>query len=130
MSSMHSRRFLLTVFSLILGVASARALEWEKTEIVTTPERGAEVVRARFEFKNTAKQRVRVLEVRTSCGCTEATPTASEFAPGESGTLWVLFTIGTRTGPQEKEIVVLSDDTKVPTRLVLKVNLPPPPKPA
>jgi hypothetical protein len=42
--------------------------------------------------------------------------------------VYVLFTIGQRTGLQEKEIVLLTDESNVPTRLVLKVQLPQPNK--
>jgi hypothetical protein len=121
---MRARLFL----GLVLLASSARALEWDKMAISTTPEPGAEVVRAKFEYRNPAQKTVRILEVRTSCGCTEATPTASEVGPGGSGTMFVLFTIGARSGLQEKEIIILSDDSNVPTRLTLKVNLPPPAK--
>ena len=103
---------------------SACALEWSKTEISATPDPGAEVVRMKFEYKNTSKKRVQILEVKTSCGCTEATPDSSAIAPGESGAVHVLFTIGKRTGLQEKEITLLTDDSNVPVRLMLKVKLP------
>jgi hypothetical protein len=108
----------------LLAPESARALEWARTQIATVPERGADVVRVKFDYKNTGAAVVHFLEVRTSCGCTEATTTASEVAPGESGAVDVLFTIGRRAGLQEKEITLLTDDSNAPVRLTLKVKLP------
>lgn len=102
----------------------ARALEWEKTAVAITAERGAEVVRTRFEFKNPAKKTVHILEVRTFCGCTDASISSSDIAAGESGFVHVLFTIGPRTGVQEKELMVLTDDSPTPMKLKLTVTIP------
>jgi hypothetical protein len=113
----------LAVVAAALGPA-LRALEWEKTALEVTAEKGAEVARMRFEFKNTGKKPVHILEVRTFCGCTEAAISSSEIAAGESGFVHVLFTIGTRTGVQEKELIVLTDDSPAPVKLKLKVTIP------
>ena len=122
---MINHRHLLILVLLILAVtAPLRALEWDRTQISATAERGADVVRTKFEFKNTAKNPVHILGVTTSCGCTEATPTSSNIAPGERGALEVLFTVGARTGLQEKEITVLTDDSRVPIKLRLKITIP------
>lgn len=111
-------------FALLAMLPSARALDWEKTAIAVTAERGAEVVRTRFEFKNPTKKPVHILEVRTFCGCTEAAISSSDVAAGESGFIHVLFTIGTRTGVQEKELMVLTDDSATPMKLKLRVTIP------
>jgi hypothetical protein len=115
--------FVAALFAVTLA-GPVRALEWKKREISVTPERGADVVRLRFEFKNTSQAVVSLLGITTSCGCTEATPTASEFKPGETGALDVLFTIGRRTGLQEKEITVMTSESNVPVRLTVKIKLP------
>lgn len=120
---MKNRILALTSFFLALAV-SARALEWKKTELFLVTEPGAEFVRTKFEFTNTAKKSVHVLGVTTSCGCTEAWPSSSEVRAGDSGEIHVLFTVGKRSGLQEKEIVVATDESKEPTRLVLKIKLP------
>jgi hypothetical protein len=117
-------RVSLALLLALAALVPGRALEWKKTQIAAAAERGAEVVRTRFEFKNASKSAVHILGVTTSCGCTEATPTSSEIGPGERGALDVLFTIGKRTGLQEKEITVLTDDSNVPTRLKLTITLP------
>jgi hypothetical protein len=107
-----------------LVAPSARALDWEKTQVALTAERGADAVRTKFEFKNSSKKTVHILEVRTSCGCTEAAISSSEIPAGESGSIAVLFTIGNRTGLQEKEIFLVTDDAATPVKLGLKVTIP------
>lgn len=117
-------RILAWILSFLVSVTSTCALEWKKTELFLVADPGVEFVRTKFEFTNTAKRSVRLLGVTTSCGCTEAWPSASDFRAGESGVLHVLFTVGKRSGLQEKEIVVTTDESQEPTRLVLKIKLP------
>lgn len=117
-------RFLITILLALAPLAAARALDWPKTEIAVTPDSGADVARARFVFKNAGQKPVHILEVRSSCGCTDAYPTTSQVAAGEDGAMVVVFTIGNRTGLQEKEITVFTDDAAKPVRLLLKVSLP------
>lgn len=108
----------------LLAVLPARALDWEKTAITLKPEKDAQVVRTRFEFKNTGAKPVRILGIRTSCSCTEADTPSSEIAPGASGTVFVLFTVGKRTGLQEKEILLFTDESSEAKKLTLRVELP------
>jgi len=108
------------------GACPAQALEWKETWISVTAERGAEVVRTKFDFKNTGKTAVHLLGVTTSCSCTEATVAGSSVASGEAASLQVLFTVGRRWGLQEEEIDVMTDESNVATKLRLKVTIPPP----
>lgn len=107
-----------------LAALPLHALEWERTLIEAKPAAGSEVVRVQFSYRNASEKVVRILGVSTSCGCTEASADASEVAPRGAGVLHVLFTIGQRSGPQEKVITVATDDAKQPVKLVLKVALP------
>jgi len=113
---------------LLMLLAGSRAplvaLEWKQTAVTLTPKPGADVVRARFEFTNASAKTVHIVDVATSCGCTDAAVTSTDVAPGATGSVFVLFTIGQRTGPQEKEITIRSDDAPEPTKLILKVILP------
>lgn len=120
---MKNRDLVLAALVLVLAT-SARALEWKKTELLLVAEPGAEFVRTKFEFTNTAKKSVHVLGVATSCGCTEAWPSTSDVPAGGSGALHVLFAVRQRSGLQENEIVVTTDESKEPMRLVLKIKLP------
>jgi hypothetical protein len=122
---MKSLRLLTALALPFLVFIPSRALEWKKTLIAVAAEPGDDVVRTQFEYKNSSPRPVHILDVSTSCGCTEASPDTSEVAPGESGKLWILFTVGKRTGLQEKEILVRTDENNPPVKLMLKVTIPP-----
>ena len=47
-----------------------------------------------FKFKNTGDALLKISKVHAPCGCTVPTLTRKEFAPGESGTLTVIFRAG------------------------------------
>src|SRR5262249_872980 len=52
-------------------------------------------------------------------------PDKRVYAPGERGAIKAVFDFGTRSGSQEKEITVMSDDEISPlTKLSLKVQIP------
>lgn len=102
-------------------------LEWSVTRIEQVATVDQESAEAAFHFKNAGPDAVTILEIHSSCGCTTATLDKKTYAPGEEGDLQVRFTFGERTGPQQKEIVVVSTDTPTrPTELVLRVAIPEP----
>jgi len=123
---MKHLRFCLVAALACTGTYSARALEWKQNLISVTAERGAEVVRTKFDFKNTGKTTVHLLGITTSCSCTDATVAGSSVAPGEAASLQVLFTVGKHRGLQEEEIDVMTDESNVATKLRLRVTIPPP----
>jgi hypothetical protein len=117
-------RFALLCLSVGIGRVHA-ALEWDQKEISTEARRGAqEDVRAVFEFKNTGKKTVTILGITTSCSCTVASPDSSRIPVGEKSRVWTVFTVGNRTGLQEKKITLATDDPDAPeVVLTLKVNI-------
>src|SRR3954465_12163135 len=92
---------LFTAF-IACGLCSARALDWKKKEITVDVKRGVEEVNVTFDFTNSGKREVRILEVTTSCGCTTAAAEAGVVAPGKGDRIRTIFTVGNRTGQQEK----------------------------
>lgn len=116
-----------------LAAASAlpahAALEWDKTEFSAEVRRGAqELVRTTFEVKNTGTKPVTILGVTTSCGCTTADPEESRIPAGGKTTLYARFTLGSRTGQQDKKITVTTDDpAAAQVVLTFKVNIVEPP---
>ncbi len=117
-------RLRLSLVWLASWVAPVHALEWEKKIIEMDAPHGQEEMRTKFDFKNTGKKLVHILEVKTSCGCTVADASATDVAAGETGTIYVAFTSGKRTGVQKKSIFVLTDETSEPVELLFKINLP------
>lgn len=83
-------------------------------------------VKADFTFANTSDRRVVVSSIKSSCGCTTAELEKREYQPGEAGVIPVVFTIGSRSGDQDKTISI-KDDTGNEMVLRLKVHLPPGP---
>ena len=86
--------------------AAAGALRWEQTEISIQAPMLAETVEATFAFSNTGSTPVTIEDVHSTCGCTVPTLDKRTYAPGESGTIRAVFTLGDRVGLQEKLISV------------------------
>src|SRR6478609_1011269 len=97
-------RLLPFLFCLCASSAFAQ-LTWDKTDqsFNSTPEDQAVV--AKYKFTNTGSKAIK-LNVISSCGCTTAALTKTEYAPNESGEIEAKFTFSGRTGRQYKEIVV------------------------
>ena len=120
------KRFLVPfLFSAVLAVSPCQALEWERTTAEITAKPGADAVFTTFSFQNTGAKTVRVLGITSTCGCTEAVANPNEIAPGQTGMIEVVFTIGERTGTQERQLTIQTDDAKTPTALTLRVTIPP-----
>lgn len=110
---------------LLAGVACpGYALEWEQRQLTLVPEAGAKEVRGKFDFKNPAGGTVHIVDLTTSCGCTVARTASPDIAAGASGSITFVFTIGQRTGLQEKRIFVQTDESPDPVVLELRVRLP------
>ena len=100
-------------------------LKWENPTIEITAKPGSEEVTGAFRFVNAGSRPVTITSVQTTCGCTTAEPTKQTYAPGEAGEIRAIFTIGGRTGLQEKMITVATDaDSARPAGLMLRVTIP------
>jgi hypothetical protein len=77
---------------------------------------------AKYKFTNTGAQYIKIENVRTSCGCTTAALTKTDYAPGESGEIEAKFTFSGRTGKQEKSILV-TDSVAPEQPTVLKLHV-------
>ncbi len=73
-----------------------------------------QMVRHTFEFKNVGKGRLVIRGVRTSCGCTAATPTKTNLAPGEVGKVTVGFDTRFQKGHQVRTITLYTNDPANP----------------
>ncbi len=112
--------------SLLLSTVTASAqLQWDSRVLEFHPSPDQTNVVAAFPFKNAGQNPIRVLSVNTSCGCTTATPEKETYLPGETGQITATFTIGHRTGFQQKQITVTTDaPTNAVTQLTLNVRIP------
>ena len=67
-----------------------------------------------FEFQNTGKGVLIIEDVKTSCGCTTATPEKREYQPGEKGSIPVTFDSSRFSNKITKTITVFSNDPENP----------------
>src|SRR6202049_5096318 len=113
----------LLLFSLLLCAGSAFAqLAWETTEQIFNSKPQDKEVVAKYKFTNAGPIPIKIQNVRTSCGCTTAALSKTDYAPGESGEIAANFKFSGRTGRQEKAITV--DTTASPEQpTILKLNV-------
>ena len=122
------RVLVLVAVPFALGVTSAQlraaGLDWPKTRLELSATAGDGEVTAEFPFKNATHGPIEIVDVRTSCECTTATPSMTTVPPGESGVLHVVFEVGDRVGQQEKTIDVFTRDAPSrPAVLILDVKI-------
>src|SRR3954471_22013455 len=122
---MNGKKTLLVgLFSLAIAAASQASLSWEKTELELKPALGAATAVGVFKYENKGDKPVHFNAVRPSCGCTTAALPKNDVAAGEKGEITATFNIGDRTGLQQKQITVQTDDPKQPTTiLTLKAQI-------
>ena len=103
--------------------ASAQ-LKWDETTrfVAATPADGKAV--AHFTFTNIGDHPVKILDTKTSCGCTAAVPDRRVFAPGEKGEVTVTFKTINRNSVTlyEEPVTVKTDDSATP-ETVLKLHI-------
>jgi hypothetical protein len=99
-------------------------LTWENPEQTFNAKPAEQSIVARYRFMNTGKKPVRIEGVSTSCDCTMAVLTKTEYAPGESGEIEARFSFGGRTGRQVNTITVTTSAApQQPTILRLRVHI-------
>lgn len=111
--------------ALLLPVLASAALTWDNQQIKLTAKPSDKEVVGLFHFTNSGQTTVTIVHIQPSCGCTTAQLEKRVYAPGESGDIKAVFTIGDRVGEQEKTVFVSTDDSpdkQVP--LVLHVTIP------
>lgn len=115
----------LLLFSLLLCAGSGFAqLAWETTEQTFNSKPQDKEVVAKYKFTNAGPIPIKIQNVRTSCGCTTAALSKTDYAPGESGEIEAKFTFSGRTGRQEKAITVdTTANPQQPTILKLHVYI-------
>jgi|GEM_PF-1117441 len=72
--------------------------------------RSGEKVDHRFVLKNTGNDTLKILRIRTSCGCTTPGVREMEIPPGEQAELPVQMNLHGRSGPQKQQVVLTTND--------------------
>jgi hypothetical protein len=120
MPSRHSHGILLFA-ALALPCA---ALEWKTTTVSLTTAPFQTTQDVVFEFKNSGPKPVALLDVQTNCDCLAASADQKIYAPGAAGTIKARFTVGDRSGPYERIITLVTDESPSPVRLIVRIEVP------
>ncbi|MEI6350298.1 MAG: DUF1573 domain-containing protein [Verrucomicrobiota bacterium] len=116
---------LLCGFSMIALPAMTshgQQLQWEQAEQKFTPSATDSAVVAHFQCKNVGMSEVKFTSVTSPCACTTPVLRKKQLAPGESGEVTATFTFGSRTGLQEKTLLVESNDRDQPRKILKLVT--------
>ena len=122
---MHFTKSIILTISILISLGSYAQLGEIKFE-KTTHDFGKikeEIKHAsyEFEFTNTGKGDLKILKVRTSCGCTASEYTKSPIAPGKKGVIKVTYSTINRPAAFRKSITVtINNPDKPHTVLFIK----------
>jgi hypothetical protein len=76
-----------------------------------------------FKLKNVGQGRLVISHVKTSCGCTAATPTKNTLAPGEEAEITVAFDTHFQKGHQVRTITAFTNDPNTPAAIMTMQGL-------
>jgi hypothetical protein len=78
----------------------------------------------KFKFKNKGAGVLKISDVTKTCGCTVPTLEKKEYAPGEEGTIDVVYSADRTSGPRVRHLYVLSNDPDNPrVELTIKASI-------
>lgn len=125
-SILHATIAAIAMLFIQIPVIAGNALSWEKTIVEVDAEIGQGEVNAYYPFTNTSDSSITITKSTASCGCTVPSLEKDTYAPGETGKLLATFDIGSRVGPQRKEITVEVQEAGGPQsyKLTLNVDIP------
>lgn len=103
-----------------LVVQSRPKMTFDKVSIDLGKIVDVESVEARFTFKNTGVDTLKILNKHATCGCTLADLPKMEYAPGESGEIVVTYNPRGKQGPQNQSITLTTNDPTEP-RITLNI---------
>lgn len=63
-----------------------------------------------FKFKNTGEENLKILKVKSSCGCTHAEPSSKDLAPGEEATIQATMKLKGKSGASSVRVTLETND--------------------
>jgi hypothetical protein len=100
-------------------------LSFAATSVLVKAANDDRTLSTKYPFTNTGANAVDILSLGASCGCTVPLVDKMHYAPGESGTIAVTYTIGTAEGPQIQTIAVITTEaTDNHYTLTFKAEIP------
>jgi hypothetical protein len=114
------------LLGLLIGMPTVRAdLVFEVTNQTVAATWPYQQVVGMYKFTNTGSQTVKITDLQSSCRCTVPKLDKREYAPGESGELQAVFTVGDQRGSQHKIITLTTDQPSQPTaQVTLDTDIP------
>lgn len=94
-------------------VASMGSITWKSTSLNLGQVKKNQVREISFEFKNDAKQEVKILEAKGSCGCTQITYPEGPIKAGETASIKAKYRSG-KVGIFKKNIRITSSLSETP----------------
>lgn len=79
-----------------------------------------EIIRNDYEIKNAGNEPLLIKDVEIACSCTRVEFSKQPILPGEKTTVVVIFNTTTVYGRQDREVYLLSNDPKGPSKLRYK----------
>ena len=76
------------------------------------------VVTHTFKFVNKGKATLDISDIKTSCGCTVASVSSKQIAPGKNGTMKIDLDTKNRQGKMSRTITITSNDPEEPTKII------------
>lgn len=77
-----------------------------------------------FTLKNAGNAPLLIHKTKASCGCTASQPKKTTLAPGESTSIDVTYSSGTKKGKQRQTVTVICNDpAKTTTRLTIEADV-------
>lgn len=119
---------ILLIYVLAIFVFSnspyAKGLNFENNPIDLNIEEGMIAYDFAFKFINNSDKDIKIVSIKSSCGCTIIKHNNATYAPNQGGEIKGTFNIGDRKGLNEKSIVVFTDDVSNPRiKLLLRINI-------
>lgn len=111
-----------------LAAPASAGLQFEAERVSHTAKHSENEATIRFDFKVAGDRPVKILDIRTLCGCLSATTDGNrmEYGPGDTGRVTAVFSLGSFEGQQEKQVVLTTDDPgRKEVVLTAAVTIPP-----
>ena len=99
-------------------IANAPVIDFNETTHDFGDIKKNEKVTTIFKVTNSGKSNLNLRKVSSSCGCTVSQPEKNIIAPSETTNITVTFDSRGRSGKQNQNITVLSNDPKKPQQLL------------
>lgn len=108
----------------LAALPALHALDWQDRSIKVDIAPLQTEIEVRFAFVNRSERPVAIRAIRPNCDCLEAAADKAIYAPGESGAIKAVFTVGDRTGAYDRLIMVETDEEDQPVRLSVRIEVP------